>query len=459
LDATYRLPFLTLALLILATGCRKDDFVGVVGICPEIISTSPFNVESSVPLGKILTATFNQKMDPTSISEGSFTLFQGTRPMEGSVSFAGSILSFTPRIPLELGSNYRCRVAATVYDFLGNSLPRETVWIFTTGIGPAVVSVQPAGLATAVPLAQVIGASFNQAMDSATLNAATFALTTGGHAVLGAVACTGSNATFTPAALLLSGVEYLATVTAGAKNLSGFPLAFATVWTFRTGLPAGPPLVDLASSGRFGILAGAAITSVGNSEIHDQDVGLSPGVRAGVTGFPPALLLGGLLVASDDASPVPGQLIQAKLDLTSAYLAAQAANLPAATLVAGDLGGQTLTPGLYRSASFLLVQAGDLTLDAQGDVNAVWIFQMATTLTTIGGGPGNGNVLLAGGAKAAHVFWQVGSSATLGDDTAFQGNILAFTSITMNSGATATGRLMALNGAVTLAGAGIIRKP
>src|SRR5205823_5486881 len=131
--------------------------------------------------------------------------------------------------------------------------------------------------------------------------------------------------------------------------------------------------------------------------------------------------------------------------LTTAYNNA-AGRTVGAILVAGDLGGQTLTPGLYTSTSSLEISSGDLTLDAQGDVNAVFIFQMASTLTTTVGR----QVILSGGAKAANVFWQVGSSATLGTGSVFKGNILALASITVTTGAAVEGRLLARTAAVTL---------
>jgi hypothetical protein len=114
--------------------------------------------------------------------------------------------------------------------------------------------------------------------------------------------------------------------------------------------------------------------------------------------------------------------------------------------VSGNLGGQTLAPGLYKSTSTLEISSGDLTLDARNDVNAVWIFQMGSTLTTASGR----KVILAGGAQAKNVFWQVGSSATLGTASVFKGNILAQVSITLTTGAALDGRALARTGAVTL---------
>jgi uncharacterized repeat protein (TIGR01451 family)/gliding motility-associated-like protein len=216
---------------------------------------------------------------------------------------------------------------------------------------------------------------------------------------------------------------------------------------------------SLTSANGFAILAGTAITSTGFSEIHDMNVGISPGVRSSITGFPPAIVVNGAIYASDDVAPpgVAAMLIQAKQDLTDAYLFAEGATAPAPVTVAGDQGGRTLTPGIYKSTSTLLIQSGDLTLDAQGDVNAKWIFQIASDFTTIGGA--GGNVILTGGAQASNITWQVGSSATIGNYTSFAGNILALTSITMNTGSSIDGRLLARNGAVVLSGTNIINGP
>jgi hypothetical protein len=136
---------------------------------------------------------------------------------------------------------------------------------------------------------------------------------------------------------------------------------------------------------------------------------------------------------------------QAQLDLTTAYNDA-AGRTVNSILVAGNLGGQTLVPGLYTSTSSLEITSGDLTLDAGGDGNAVFIFQMASTLTTTAGR----QVILSGGADAANIFWQVGSSATLGTGSVFKGTIMALASITLTTGATLDGRALARTAAVTL---------
>jgi len=223
---------------------------------------------------------------------------------------------------------------------------------------------------------------------------------------------------------------------------------------------------DLNSAADFGVLAGTAISfNGGGTVINDMDVGLSPGFRSSITVVPPLSVVNGAIYAADDVAPpgVAAMLLQAKQDLTDAYLFAAGASAPAPVTVSGDQGGSTLYAGIYKSTSTLLIQSGNLTLDAQGDADAVWIFQIASDFTTVGGGPfpsgSGGNVILTGGALADNVFWQVGISATIGDYTSFKGNVLALTSITMNSYARIEGRLLARNGAVTFAGGSTMNRP
>jgi len=190
----------------------------------------------------------------------------------------------------------------------------------------------------------------------------------------------------------------------------------------------------MQSLGTYEILAGSTITNTGATRVTG-DLGLSPGTA--VTGFPPGVLVG-TKHAGDAAAA------QAQLALTVAYN--NAAGTVGGIGLAGNLGGRTLAPGVYKSTSSLEISSGDLTLDAKGDPNAVFLFQMASTLVTTVGR----KVILAGGAQAANIIWQVGSSATLGVNSVFKGNILAMASITVTTGASVEGRLLARTGAVTL---------
>lgn len=320
---------------------------------------------------------------------------------------------------------------------------------------PEVLSVNPSNGATNVPFNQRISIVFNERMNISTINAQTFSLR-GAAPVSGVFTYADSIVVFTPSTALSPNTTYTGKITTAVKDLAGNALQTDYIWSFSTGAF----FIDLQSVARFGIIASTGVANVaGQSEIRNMDVGISPGLRSAVTGFPPAIIVNGLIYASNDLVPegIPAMLVQAKAELIEAYLATESLVFPAATALVGDVGGRTLSPGIYKSNSTLLIQAGDLTLDAQGNQNAVWIFQVASGLNTIGGA--GGNVILKNGANANNVFWQVGSSATIGDYTAFKGNVMALTSITMNAGAIATGRMLAINGSVVLSNANIIEKP
>ena len=197
---------------------------------------------------------------------------------------------------------------------------------------------------------------------------------------------------------------------------------------------AAPAPVELGTAGSFAVLAGSAVTNTGPSVI-DGDLGVSPG--SAVTGFPPGIVPG--TIHAGDAVAA-----QAQSDLTIAYNDA-AGRACDTNLTGQDLGGLTLTPGVYCFSSSAQL-TGALTLDAQGDPDAVFIFQIGSTLTTASASTVN----LINGAQACNVFWQVGSSATLGTNSTFRGTILALTSITVTTGTTVEGRTLARNGAVTL---------
>ncbi len=203
------------------------------------------------------------------------------------------------------------------------------------------------------------------------------------------------------------------------------------------GSSANQVMTLLGAAGTFGVLAGSTTTNTGTTTIQG-DVGVSPGTS--ITGYNTATITGAFHSADTVAA-------NAQLGLTAAYNYA-ASQISTGAIVA-DLGGQTLTPGVYTTASGIGI-TGTLTLNAQGNPNAIWIFQAGSTLTTASN---NSNIVLTGGAQAGNVYWQVGSSATLngGATSNFIGTILALTSISVSAVSPAiNGRLLARNGAVTL---------
>jgi hypothetical protein len=459
---------LAFASVVVIAGCKEDTFIENFGVCPVVLSTTPAADAVKVSLETEVTVTFNEAMNPETITQTAFTLL-GPDKVAGKVTYNAktNTLTFAPESKLTYATTYTGRVATSVKDMLGNALQKDYVWTFTT-LAPSVPRVtltDPANLATGIALDKDVNAGFSEAMNAASMTATSFTLKTGTTTIGGVISYSGTTASFNPASSLAPNTTYTATITTDAKSTNSVPLAANYTWMFTTaanGQPGNNPAmgVDLKSVARFGIFAGVGISNnAGFSIIRNLDVGITPGVRSSVTGFPPAIVVNGAMYASDDSAPsgTAAMLLQAKKDLVEAYLFAEGASSPAPATVAGDQGGKTLAPGIYKSTSTLLIQAGDLTLDAKGDPNAVWIFQIASDFTTVGGA--GGNIILTGGAQAKNIFWQTGSSATIGDGTSFKGNVLALTSITMNSGARAVGRMLARNGSVVMTNTNIIEKP
>ena len=205
---------------------------------------------------------------------------------------------------------------------------------------------------------------------------------------------------------------------------------------------ASPPFVNLGAAAPNGIMAGTAVTCVIGGFVH-ADVSISPGNT--LTGFGPCVITGVKHLGDAVAA-------QAQIDLTNAYNTLMGLPCAPGNAIVADLGGTTKAAGTYCTASGIGV-TGTLTLDGGGDPNAVFVFQAGTSLTTAG------DIVLINGAQAKNVYWVIGSSATLGTASQWQGNILALTSITMVTGANLTGRALARNGAVTLGTNNVITLP
>jgi hypothetical protein len=385
-------------------------------------------------------------MNPATINASDFLVnATGGAAVTGVVTAnpAGTVFTFTPAAALALSTPYTVTITTGAQDTFGNAMAANFVWTFTTGASscvsagpPVVVNVTPVAGAVGVCLNAMATATFSQAMNPATITTNTFTIAPG---VVGAVTLDSTNkvATFTPSAPLTVSTLYTAEISTGAQNAGGMPLAANYFWSFTTSSQACQPSVNLGTAANFGILASATVTNTGLTTLTGENLGLSPG--SSVTGFPPGVVVPPAVMDVTDTTAA-----QAQLDATIAYN--YMAALPNAAALPAELSGLTVTPGLYKNASAVSLTSGNFTLDAQGNSNAVFIFQIGSSFVTLG----NTHIILAGGAQAKNVFWQVGSSATLGTYSFFDGTIIAYSSVTVNTGVNLVGRVMALNGAVTL---------
>src|SRR5664280_582316 len=409
---------------------------------PTVIATIPVDNVTGVPINSKLAATFSKAMNPATITNATFTLQQGSTPVIGTVSYMSGTATFAPATNLTTNTFYTATITTGATDLAGNALVSDFVWSFTTGAStdttaPTVSSTIPTDTVTGVPINQTVNATFSKAMDPATITTANFTVTGPGGTVTGTVVYVAASqiATFTPATNLASSTTYTNTITTGTTDLAGNALASDFVWSFTTGAQIETNLmsINLGSASTFAIMATAAIS--GGGDQINGDVGLSPGSAQGI---PPSEING--VIHVDDLA-----IIDAQAALLAAYNEAVSRSVNAQTLE-GNLGGLTKTPGLYVNSSSVEISGTGanaiLTLDAQGDANAVFIFKMASTLTM---GTGT-SIVLSGGAQAKNVYWQVGSSATLGTTSIFKGNILAAVTITVNNGAAVEGRLFAGSG-------------
>ena len=409
---------------------------------PTVISTNPLDLGVDVGVGSSVTATFSEVMEQTSVSATSFIVSQGLTSVSGLVSFSGTIATFVPDSELTAGTTYTATILTDATDLAGNALENAYVWSFTTAvssdaIAPTVMSTNPADLDINVALNSDVAATFSEEMAGLTITTSSFTLMDGLSDITGSVSYLNSMATFNPDSDLAANTTYTAIVSTDATDLAGNALENAYVWSFTTAAtipPSGPMAVNLACAENFSILAGSTITSTGLS-IVNGDIAMSPG--SALIGFPPGIINGTVNINDPTADDAKGCL-------TAGYN--DAAGRAPGLAVSGNIGGLTLTPGVFTAGSDLAVSSGDLTLDAQGNADGVFIFQVPTSFTMTSGR----QVILAGGAQAKNVFWQVGSSATIGTGAVLMGNVMADQAITLETGAVLNGSALARIAAVSL---------
>ena len=439
-------------------------------ITPMVSSTDPDNNANNVVLNKVISVNFNMPMKASTINTTTYTLKQGTTPVLGTVSYSGNTAVFVPNTPLTTNTVYTATVAKSVTNLDNTTLIADYTWKFTTGtiVAPTVTSTDPINGTTGVSLNKTITANFSMVMDPLTINKTTFTVKQGNTPITGTVTYTGSTATFTPTANLLEGKLYTATITTGAKNAAGIPLANDFIWNFTTLVVNSPAPT---SSLFFGVFGGnAGITNQGlNTRINNGGIGTTAAATL-VTGFTDklaspnevytvtplnnGLVYGGIYAAA----PAPGSETKAQIALDGLnaardlYNSISPASKPGGSdQGSGELGALTLAPGTYKSASGTYkITNGDLTLDAQGNPNAVWYFQAESSLT-VGSPAASRSVKLIGGALAKNVYWYVGSTAVINyaGGGVMVGNIIAENGVTLSSPGNSTtpvGQETVLNG-------------
>jgi hypothetical protein len=411
---------------------------------PTVAEVSPINGKVDVALNAKVLITFSEAMDAATFTANSFMVKQGTSTVSGVVSYTGNTATFTPNANFAPGLVYVATVTTDVKNLNGNAIAAAKTWEFTSDVLPTVLSVDPLNSATNVARNKVISITFSEAMTLSTINTSSFTLMQGVNAITGTISFSGNTAKFIPNVILSSSLVYTATVNTTVKDLAGNSMLADKVWSFTTGTVAGLAVVNLGASGNYVILAKTTITNIPTSAITG-DLGLSPAATSFITGFSVTNATGyatstqvtGKLYAADMAAPTGSNLTTAVENMLTAYTDAAGRPTPDyLNYMTGNIGGQTLAPGLYKWGSTVTVP-GDVTLN--GSADDVWIFQIDNDLTM----SANVNILLTGGAQAKNIFWQVAGQATIGANSHFEGIILSQTGITLQTGASYKGRMLA----------------
>jgi len=464
---------------------------------PTVTSTVPANGANGVGTNTKIAAIFSKAMDPTTLTAATFTLTQGGTAVPGTVTYSGFTAVFTPAAGVLLANSpYIATITTGAEDLTnpGNALASNYQWSFETGAGPVtgaptVTVTVPASGAT-VCTNTAVSATFSTAMDPTTLTASNMTVQdSSGHYYVGTVAYTYDPtnnvaiATWTPTETpagtptdSLKADYYTATITTGAQDLAGIGLASPYVWYFTTATttPTCTSPAALGSASLFGGFGGGAgMTNQGTNTVIRGDIGTTAAPTL-VTGFDDLTTAGNVYTETGSnighvygtiytATPLPGTAASFAIATAAASDALIAYNYlaslppgPNPDPGAGQLGGLTLPPGVYKAAgdSFLLT-GSDLYLDAQWNPNAVWVFQMGSSLTV--GDTAPRSVILLHGALAKNVFWQVYSAATINGCAGgtMVGTIIAKQGVTFSTAGkaaitTLNGRALSLVASVTM---------
>lgn len=467
---------------------------------PRLISTGASDGDIDLPINRAGTATFSEPMDPaTLISPATnFTVnetLSGT-PVAGVVTYLGNTATFKPNANLKTNTQYTSTITTGAKDTSGNALTsglRANPWKWTTlavppftdTTAPLVTITNPANLATNVSVDKKINATFNEAMNPATMIAANYKVkeTLSGSDVSGTVAYDVLNhiATFSPLANLKADTDFTVTVSNGAQDLAGNALLVPAVdglnpWTFKTSAisnPAASPLaINLGKAAAFGLASQAGMTSTGVTVVNG-DIALYPLAKC-------TDATGGAGSASQDCltktySSTTGMTVNGSIfwagdtfdngvtaqdvttDLNVAWVEGKNKVDTQPAIAGGQLASPIpYVPGVYHNANLGLAVGGVVMLDAQNDANAIFIFKVDSDFVDSGTLLLPSKIVLINGAQARNVWFVAGRDITIGSGTTWNGNILAGRTATVKDGSTVNGRVLAGAagaGAITLTGA------
>ena len=479
---------------------------------PTVTATINANGATNVAINTKVGVTFSEAMDPLTITNLNVRLRETATgvAVAGTLSYSGVSALFIPLINLAPNTNYTVTVFGNVKDLAGNLMNSTFEIGWTTAAvadttAPTVTLVSPADLETGVAVNKTPYAFFSEWMDPLTITNVSFTLTgPGGTPVAGTVLTGGTidNALFSPLSNLAANTTYTATITTAVEDQAGNALAVNKVWTFTTAaivvtpspivLAPNPTAPNLGETSRYVILASQKVTTTPTAanSIKNGDIGNMDQARATyITGFTPdpvnpgifAELQNGYSYAMNDvcphtsastfdcpikvATPVIGatwtnagtMITQVRTDLGNAYTFLAADPNPGAPTQASatELGNLVLTRGVYKTGSNVTIGTGSLHLDAQGDPNSVFIFNITGKLTTLAAG----SIVLDNLAQAKNVFWRTSGITTIAAGTTFYGNVFAFEQVNVLAGANITGRLFSVNEQVTLISDTVTKAP
>ena len=335
-------------LLVFTTGCGKET---VVSTAPVVTLTSPANGATAVPVAQIVSATFSEAMNPAAISSATFLLTgPGATAVTGTVSYnaTGSVASFTPNASLAYNTLYTATITTGAANTLGIGTAAASTWSFTTATQPTVIATVPGNGATGVAVNQVLSATFSKAMNCATLvsPAPNFKVTAAGIAIAGTVACTGTVATFTPTAPLVINTVYTATITTGATDTTGDPLAANYIWSFKTAPATAVPVVIATVPANL-----ATAVPINQALSATFNVAMNPATINATT----------FTLTGPGTTPVTGVVAYVAAGSTATFT-------PAANLLPNTVYTATITTGAQNLAGTGLV------------ANYVWTFTTGTAL-------------------------------------------------------------------------------